>query len=153
VEAIEIFQKRWNGEARFRPFHPYPNIGEDGLALGAATILADMTRDRLGAPMLAVEGNEEKILALLSLGCRQRISLGALKFIKRASMQWARGEKALAHFELAYARLPRFETREDAKLLFYADGLVQLGIPPRSLMRYKPAYANWTVQALRRSRL
>jgi Deoxyribonuclease NucA/NucB len=136
VNAVEIFRKRWSEEARLRPFHPYPNIGDEGLTLGAGTILVPMKRDRFGAPVLAVEGNEEKILALLSLGYRRRISIDALKFIKRASMQWARGEKALAHFELAYARLPRFETREDARVLFYFDGMLQLGVPPRMLMRY-----------------
>jgi hypothetical protein len=136
VNTFEIFRKRWSEEAWIRPFHPYPNIGDDGLMLGAGTILAPMKLDQFGVPVLALEGNEEKILTLLSLGYRQRISIDALKFIKRASMQWARGEKALAHFELAYARLPRFETRDDARLLFYSDGMLQLGVPPRMLMSY-----------------
>lgn len=142
MNAIEIFQKRWSEEARCRPFHPYPNIGDDGLLLGVGTILAPMTRDRFGTPVLAIEGEEEKILALFSLGYRQRISINALKFIKRASMQWTRGEKALAHFELAYARLPRFASRDDAKLLFYSDDMLQLGVPPRTLMRYGRCHRN-----------
>ena len=95
-----------------------------------------MIDDATGAPVLALDGEEEQILALLSLTFRKRISTDALKFIKRASMQWARGEKAIAHFELAYARLPRLETRNEAWPLFYADGLRKLGISPRSLIRH-----------------
>lgn len=49
-------------------------------------------------------------------------------------MQWSRGEKALAHFELVYARLPRFETREDARLLFVIDKLLKDGASARRLM-------------------
>jgi hypothetical protein len=41
----------------------------------------------------------------------------------------------LAHFELAYAQRPRFETRDEARPLFYAEGLVKLGVSPRALMR------------------
>jgi len=37
---------------------------------------------------------------------------------------------------LAFARLPKFETREDARLLYYADGLIKGGVPPRALMTY-----------------
>lgn len=118
MAAIDILRKRRTEEAQHRPFHPYLNIDDDGLSLGAGTLLAPMIEDRSGAPVLALADKEEKILALLSLGYRMRIPIAALKFIKRASMQWAKGEKALAHFELAYARLPRFETRDEARQLF-----------------------------------
>ncbi len=45
-----------------------------------------------------------------------------------------KGQRALAHFELAYARLPRFETREDARHLFYANELLRRGVSARALM-------------------
>ena len=54
--------------------------------------------------------------------------------LRSAQRDRLNGEKALAHFELAYARLPRFETREDAKSLFYADGFLRLGVSPYALM-------------------
>jgi hypothetical protein len=116
------------------PFHPYLHIDDKGLFLGAGTLIASMIADELSAPVLAIDGEEERILALLSLAFRKPIPIVALKFVKRASAQWAKGERALAHFELAYARLPRFETREDARALFYADELVKLGVSPRALM-------------------
>jgi hypothetical protein len=134
VAAIDALRKRWREEARFRSFRPYLYIDDEGLSLGAGTLLAPMAQDREGLPALALDGEETRILATLSLGFRQPISIAALKFIRRASMQWGRDEKALAHFELAYARLPRFETRDDAESLFLADGFVRLGLSPCALM-------------------
>lgn len=135
MAAIDILKKQWKDEARHRPFHPYLHIDDEGLSLGAGTLLAPMTEDRAGASVLALDGEEARILALLSLGYRKPIPITVLKFIKRASMQWAKGEKAIAHFKLAYARLPRFETTDEAKHLFYADGFLNLGVSPRALMR------------------
>jgi hypothetical protein len=127
VTIKDILRKRWNDEARFQPFHSYLTINDTGLQAGVGTLLSKMVRDESGAPVLALTGEEERLLALLSLAYRERISIDALKFIKRASIQWARGEKAFAHFELAYARLPKLECWEDAWLLFYADGLIADG--------------------------
>jgi hypothetical protein len=134
VAAIDAWRKRWREEARFRPFRPYLYIDDEGLSLGAGTLLAPMARNHDDGPALALDGNEARILATLSLGFRKSIPVSALKFIRRASAQWSRGEKALAHFELAYARLPRFETPEDARSLFFADGFIKLGISPHALM-------------------
>ncbi len=132
MDAIVALKKHWEDEARFRPFYPYVHVSDAGLLLGASTKLAHMARDRRGNQFLQLDGEEERILALLSLAYKTRISVEAIKFIKRASMQWAKGEKALAHFELAYARLPRFEAKRDAWPLFYADFLAKRGLSPRS---------------------
>jgi Deoxyribonuclease NucA/NucB len=129
-------QREWLARTRSQPFHHYPYICDDGLLLGAATQIAKMARDSEGRPRLQIEGNEERILALLSLAYGKAISTRAVKFIKRASKQWNKGEKAIAHFELAFARLPRFEAREDAFRLFCVDGLFKIGVSPQWLMRY-----------------
>ncbi len=134
MAAIDALRKQWREEARFRPFRPYLYIDDEGLSLGAGTLLAPMAVNQAGVPGLALDGEEVRILATLSLGFRKSIPISALKFIRRASEQWSRGEKALAHFELAYARLPRFESPENARPLFFADGFVKLGISPRALM-------------------
>lgn len=134
MAAIEALQKEWRDAAQFRRFRPYLHIDDDGLTLGAGTGLAPMGEPSEGAPALMLDGEEARLLATLSLGFGRAISAAAIKFIRRASMQWTRGEHALAHFELAYARLPRFATREAAKQLFYADGFLRIGISPRALM-------------------
>lgn len=135
MAAIDILEARWREESHLRCFHPYLHIDENGLSLGAGTLLTPMGTDASGAPVLLLDGQEQRILAILSIGYRKPVSIAALKFIKRASMQWSKGEKAIAHFELAYARLPRFETRSEARWLFYADGLVKFGVSPQALMR------------------
>jgi hypothetical protein len=111
------------------------NVTEDGLLLGAGTCLVPMIKDRFGVRGLDLDGREEHILALLSLAYQKPVSITALKFIKRASMQWAKGEQALAHLELAYAGLPKFESKDDAYQLFCADRLIGEGVSPHWLMR------------------
>lgn len=135
MAAIDFLRKQWKEEAAYRPFHPYLHIDDDGLTLGAGTRLAPMIEDGAGASVLALSGQEERILALLSLAYRKRVSIKVIEFIKRASLHWKNGEKTLAHFELAYAQLPRFASRDEAKHLFYAEGLLSAGVSPRALMR------------------
>jgi hypothetical protein len=130
-------RKDWRAQAHAKPFYPYPFICDDGLLLGAATPLAAMGKDSDGRPCLALKGQGERILALLSLAYGKAISTRAIDYVERASMQWSKGEKAIAHFELAFARLPRFEARDDAFPLFCAEELFKQGISPRWLMRYR----------------
>ncbi len=130
-------RKEWNTRARSRPFYFYPHICDDGLLLGAATRIAKMVCERRERPFLQIEGEEERVLAMLSLAYKKAVSPGVLKFIKRASLQWSKGEKAIAHFELAFASLPRFSAREDAFRLFCADGLFKRGVSLHWLMRYQ----------------
>lgn len=134
MTRTDNLRREWKEAVLNRPFHPYLHIDDEGLSLGAGTLLAPMKEDSFGAPVLALEGEEEQILALLSVAYGKSVRRAALKFIKRASMQWAKGERVMAHFELAYAQLPRFESKEDARGLFYADALVKYGASPRALM-------------------
>jgi hypothetical protein len=130
---MQILRKCWSEQARF--LHPSLNITEDGLLLGAGTCLAPMIQDHFGVRALDLDGREEHILALLSLAYQKPVSVAALKCIKRASAQWAKGAKALAHLELAYAGLPKFESKDEAYQLFCADSLIADGVSPHWLMR------------------
>ncbi len=135
MKPIQNLKERWNEQVRLRSFRSSLNITENGLLLGAGTCLAPMIQDRFGIQGLDLDGREAHIPALLSLAYQKPVSAAALKFIKRASMQWAKGEKALAHLELAYAGLPKFEATDDAYQLFCADSLIGDGVSPRWLMR------------------
>ena len=56
-EALEeSFEKR----ARFRPMSYAAEINDDGLVFGAGTILARMTRDVFGSPMLALDADHDR---------------------------------------------------------------------------------------------
>ena len=61
--ALEVrFEKR----ARSRPIAYAAEIGEDGLVLGAGTILARMTGDTLGETAFDIEQGEDRLFALLA---------------------------------------------------------------------------------------
>ncbi|QGM45778.1 hypothetical protein [Methylocystis heyeri] len=127
----ERFEKRlWS-----RPISHAAEIGDDGLILGAGTILARMTRDAFGAPRLAVEEDEDRIFALLAAAHGRPASPELWRHLEGASDYWRRGEKALANIRLAYAALPRLEDRADAYRLFLAEELLDSGMAPGALMK------------------
>ncbi|WP_219319591.1 restriction endonuclease fold toxin 5 domain-containing protein [Methylovirgula sp. HY1] len=82
-----------------------------------------------------LRADEARLLTLLSSVYGRQISPRVMHHVARASEQWSRGDKALAHIELAFARLPRLETREDAFRLFLAENLLSQGMTPRRLTR------------------
>jgi hypothetical protein len=127
----ERFEKRlWS-----RPISHAAEIGDDGLILGAGTILARMTRDAFGAPRLAVEEDEDRLIALLAAAHGSPASPELRRHLESASDYWRRGEKALANIRLAYAALPRLEDRADAYRLFLAEELLDSGMSPGALMK------------------
>src|SRR5262245_44623550 len=87
-----------------------------GLTLGKGTVLAPMTPDT--PPQLAIDGAEERILALLSAAVNKTVAVRTIENLRRASEQWARGDKCLAHIHLAFAVLPQID----------ADGAVRLAL-------------------------
>jgi hypothetical protein len=56
-------QGRFEKRVRLRPISYAAEISDDGLALGAGTILARMTRDSAAAPVLALEADGTMIEA------------------------------------------------------------------------------------------
>ncbi|MEW6438708.1 MAG: hypothetical protein AB1508_16240 [Pseudomonadota bacterium] len=108
-------------------------IEDDGLRLGCGTVLVRMAVTRSGDACLAIDADQERLLALLSAAYARQMDPAVVKQIKRASAQWQRGEKASAHIELAFARLPRLRSNEDAFRLFLAEDLLAQGMTPRSL--------------------
>lgn len=110
-------------------------IEDDGLRLGCGTVLVRMAMTRSGDLCLAIDADQERLLALLSAAYARQVDPAVVKQIKRASAQWQRGEKANAHIELAFARLPRLRPGEDAFRLFLAEDLLAQGMTPRSLAR------------------
>jgi hypothetical protein len=124
----DTIRKRWDDTASAARYHPYPEATDDGLIYGAATRLAAR-----GAP--AGSGDATRAHALLSVAAGRSVPPERLRFLRRALDQWARGEKALAQFELAFAQFPRLASRDDAWPLFWADALMAGGLPPGVLLR------------------
>lgn len=117
------------------PFSPLPIIEEEGLVLGHGTVLAHMGVTRACVQKLMLRTDEARLLALLSAVYGRQVSPRVMHHVKRASEQWSRGDKALAHIELAFARFPHLETREDSFRLFLAEDLLTRGMTPEELTR------------------
>ncbi|HEU0156082.1 MAG TPA: hypothetical protein VFQ82_08425, partial [Stellaceae bacterium] len=99
-------------------------------------MLATMGRDRQGAPNLATDGDEERILALLALAYDRPIGAAVLGNIRRASNNWANGEPVLAAIDLALGGLSPLADVEAAALrLSLGEKLLAEGLPPRDLLK------------------
>jgi hypothetical protein len=133
VRSFNELKKRWDDHVGRGRYHPGLTI-EDAGVLGADTILVRMSETRCGAKALAIEADRERLLSLLGVSYWDKVPPGIVKNIESASEQWRRGEKALAHIHLAFARLPRLESTNDAYRLYLAEALLDDGLPPREML-------------------
>ncbi len=110
-------------------------ITDAGLALGA-TVLAPVRRDGCGTPALAIDGAEERILALIAVAYGKAVGPAVLGNIRRASACWSQGETVLAAIELALSGLAPLRDEEAVALrLSLGDRLLAAGIAPRDLVK------------------
>ena len=133
MQKIDAMRQAFDELSWRLPFDALPAIREPGLVLGAGTLLARMHRNHRGEEWLALDADEERLLVLLSAVCGRQIPPQIMHHLSRASQQWQRGDKVMAHIEIAFARLPRFETKDDAFRLFPAEDLLAKGFTPRHL--------------------
>jgi hypothetical protein len=121
---------------RSRPIEPVMTLTEQGLVLGAATVLVKARRNPEGLPGLAIAGSEERILALLALAYGEPVGPRVVGTIRRAAKYWSQGETGLASIALALSGPPPLEDEERASFrLFLADQLLADGLSPRQLMK------------------
>ncbi|MGD0633563.1 MAG: hypothetical protein ABSA13_04690 [Beijerinckiaceae bacterium] len=93
-----------------------------------------MRPDPSGIPALNVEGDHDRIIALVAATTR-RIPPGLTGHFQAAAAQWRRGNKVQANFHLAFARLPRLDGPDDAFHLFSAEQFLFTGFSPALLMQ------------------
>ncbi len=109
------------------------------MVLGVGTILAK--RDGDGA--LDLEGEEQRVLTLLSVAYGRPIDASILGAIRRASKHVRAGNLPMAALHIALAGLPKLSDPSDAaRRIFIADGLLAKGIRPRdifSALEFDPA--------------
>jgi 3D (Asp-Asp-Asp) domain-containing protein len=129
-------RKEWLVHARSHPCYPVMTPTEEGLLLGAGTKIAAVQIRHGGWPVLAIGGDEERILALLAVAYGQPIEPSVLGNLRRASRELARGETVLAQIHIARSRLPPLPDDENAPFrLFLADKLLADGFRPRDLLQ------------------
>lgn len=142
VRAGGSLKKIWDERLQSRPFYASVELTDGGLLFGAGTVLAPMRKDHCGAFGLDVARDRDRILALLGAAYGRPVPVSVLRHIDGASNEWRRGDKALANIRLAYARLPRFERRDDAYPLFLAASLLKSGCGNRPLIRLRASSTN-----------
>jgi hypothetical protein len=125
VPARDVFSEEFHARMPRAALHRSLAITSGGLVLGRGTILAQMTRGAPSRP--AIDGEEERVLTLLSAAFGKSVPARVINHLHRASEQWSRGEKCLAHIHLAHAGLP--EVDEDAAMrLVLADEALAKGL-------------------------
>jgi hypothetical protein len=134
MRSFSELKKQWDDDVSRRRYRPGLVIEDAGLVLGADTILVRMGETRSGAKFLAVEADRERLLSLLGVSYRDQVPPGIVKNIEKASEQWRRGEKALAHIHLALAGLPRLESANDVYRLYLAEALLDDDLSPREML-------------------
>ena len=106
----------------------------EGLVLGG-TILVPLRDDRDGAPEIAIDGAEQRIVALLAVAYGKTARPGVLGNARRAARYWHRGENDLAAIEIALSGLPPLPDIEKASTrLLLGEQLLAEGLSPRELI-------------------
>lgn len=136
MPTTEELQQGWRERVRGAVIEPTLSLTEAGLVPGAGTVLAAPGHDRWGRPALAIDGNKERILALLAMAYRRAFGPEIIGHIRRASDAYARGEASLAPIHLSRGRLPRLDDPKAAAWrLFVGEALLAEGLPPRDLLK------------------
>jgi hypothetical protein len=73
-----------------------------------------MASDHCATERLALEDDRKRFFALLSIVGGRCVPTEILHHIKAASLDWQRGDKALANLRLAFAGFPRLKDPSDA---------------------------------------
>lgn len=95
--SADALRKAWAERARSSPLTFFMTFTDEGLVFGAGTVLAKRRPDRA----LALDGEEERILALLAVAYGRSVSPQVIGNIRRATREWANGDNCLAHIHLA----------------------------------------------------
>jgi hypothetical protein len=129
----ERLRNAWYARERVVVISPVLTLAPQGLVLGADTVL--VAADGLRR-LQSLEGQEARILVLLSAAYDRAGAPSVLGNIKRAAKAWSEGDDCLAYIHLAHARLPALQDQvEAARRLFVADGFMKAGTSPRAVFQ------------------
>ena len=122
----ERLDKAWRERRRSIGVDPLMRFSDEGLVLGAGTVLAATGRS---GREISIDPREPRLQALLAAAHLRRPTAGAIAHLRKAAERWSEGQDALAAMHLALSKLDRLEQPEaDAHRLFLTDGLLKGGI-------------------------
>ncbi len=126
-------REAWHARERAFPIHPALHLAPQGLVLGAGTVLVRAERERR---LASLDGQQARVLALLSAAHGKAVAPAVLGNIARAADAWRKGDDCLAYIHLAHARLPALQdSYEAARRLFLAEGFLDAGGSPRAVFK------------------
>ena len=134
MHKTDAFERDWHDRTVGRPLHREMTFTQAGVALGRGTILAEFGKEGRAAGGLALDGEEARLLSLLTAAYREPVAGGVIEKIRRAGEIWRAGEKALAQIHLAFLGLPKID-EADAYRLFLAGTALEKGASPSDLMK------------------
>ncbi|MGH6857357.1 MAG: hypothetical protein ACRECP_06895 [Methylocella sp.] len=132
MQETDVLDRHWHDEGLSRPLHRALTFSQAGLVLGRGTLLAEFERERL-ARGLALDGNQARVVSLLTAAHGKPAAGGVVAKIRRAGEFWCAGEKALAQLHLAFIGLPKID-EAGAYRLFLAGVALEKGLGPRDLI-------------------
>ena len=129
----ESLWRAWSVQKRAVPISPAMYFSSDGLALGAGTILLSAVGPRRLADL---QGEEARLLALLSAAYGKAISPSVLGNVERAAKCWREGDETAAVTHLVHAGLPLpVDPSEEARRLFVTDAFIKTGTSPIEILQ------------------
>ena len=112
--SADLLRKGWRERGGASPIEPVMALREDGLVLGAGTVLVKRAPGGGGCTRLALDGAEERLLALLAVAYARAVAPNIIGNIRRAARDWADGDDCMALIHLARGGLPQIEQGEAA---------------------------------------
>jgi hypothetical protein len=122
----------WHARECAIPISPIPRFTHEGLVLGAGTVLIAAGGPRRQS---SLEGQEARVLALLSAAYGRPVAPCVLGNVKRAAKSWSEGDDCLAYIHLAHAGLQSLhDFRAGAYRLHMAHCAMKHGASPRAVL-------------------
>ena len=134
MQNTGMFEQDWRDRRLGRPLHREMAFTQAGLVLGRGTLLAEFEKKGQAARGLAFDGNEGRLLSLLTATFAALVAPHVVEKIRRAGEFWRAGDKALAQIHLAFLGLPKID-ETDAYRLFLAGTVLEKGLSPSELMK------------------
>jgi hypothetical protein len=124
-------REAWHAREWAVPISAELNFTRDGLVLGAGTVIVPAEGPRL---LKSLDGEEARVLALLSAAYGKAVPPSVLGNIRRAAKAWHEGDDCLAYVHLARGRLGELTHPHDAaQCLVIVDAFLNAGGGPRTI--------------------
>jgi hypothetical protein len=133
MQNTGAFERDWRDRGLGGPLHRAMTFTQAGLVLGRGTLLAEFEK-KGRACGLAFDGEEARLLSLLTAAFAAPVAPHVVEKIRRAGEIWRAGDKALAQIHLAFLGLPKID-ETDAYRLFLAGTALEKGLSPSELMK------------------